>query len=200
MTEREFADILQQGHETPGIEFKAPGPRSDKHLFARVVRAALAMANRRGGGQIIIGVREVAGSLVPEGVDSADLPTWNHEDVTGALSAYADPHVDASVQTATWQGKSFVTVTVAEFDELPVLCKKEYQGILRDGACYVRRKGHIESSEVPNHAEMRDLIELATEKGMRRFLRTASRSGLQLDAAAPPNDQDRYQRELEDFE
>lgn len=155
VTEREFAEILQQGHETPGVEFKGPGLRSDKQLFAKVVRAALAMANRRGGGQIIVGVREDAGQLVADGITAADLSTWNHDDVTGALSAYADPYVSASVQPLPYQGKSFVIITVDEFEEVPVLCKKEYQAVLRDGACYVRRKGRIESSEVPNHAEMR---------------------------------------------
>lgn len=200
MTGREFAEILQQGHETPGVEFKGPGPRMDKALFAKVVKAALAMANRRGGGRIIIGVREDAGLLVPQGLSTTDLATWPHDDITGALSAYADPYVSVTIQTLAYQDKNFVILTVDEFEEMPVLCKKEFQGVLRDGACYVRRKGRIESSEVPNGAEMRDLIELATEKGVRRFLRTASRAGLQLGTTAPPNDEERYKRERDNFE
>lgn len=198
VTEREFVEILQQGHETPGVEFKGPGPRSDKQLFAKVVRAALAMANRRDGGQIIVGVREDGDQLVADGVNAADLPTWNHDDVTGAFSAYADPYVSASVQHLPYQGKTFVIITVAEFEQLPVLCKKDYPDVLRDGSCYTRRKGRIESSEIPNHAEMRDLLELATEKGLRRFFRTASRA--EFGAVASLSDRDRYQAELVSFE
>ncbi len=200
MTDREFAEILHQGHETPRVEFKGPGPRTDKQLFAKVTRAVLAMANRRGGGRIIVGVREDRSQLFPDGLSANDLAMWGHEDVSGALSAYADPYVSISVETVVHQGKQFVVITVDEFEETPVLCKKVYQGVLRDGACYVRRKGRIESSEIPNHAEMRDLLELATEKGVRRFLRTASRAGLQLGAAAPPTDASRYDAELENFE
>ncbi len=80
-------------------------------------------------------------------------------------------------------------IVVEEFEEVPVLCKKSYPGILRDGACYVRRRGRIESTEVPNSAEMRGLADsssimapmgwtgLRTRRGgcqRRRFHRRAS--------------------------
>lgn len=200
MTEREFSEIIQQGHETPGVEFKRPGPRTDKHLFAKIVRAALAMANRRGGGRILIGVCDDKAKAIPKGLSDGDLATWSYDDVSGALSAYADPYVAIVVEAIRYQGKDFVVITVDEFEETPVLCKKDYPGVLRSGACYVRRKGRTESSEIPNHGEMRDLLELATEKGVRRFLRTASRAGLPLDVEPSSSRTSLYDAELESFE
>ena len=40
-------------HELPDVEFKGPGRRGDNPLLGRVIRAAMAMANRRGGGTVI---------------------------------------------------------------------------------------------------------------------------------------------------
>lgn len=77
---------------------------------------------------------------------------------------------------------------MCEFDEFPVLCKKQYvkqkggkrDVVLREGGCYVRRRGRIETSEIPTHVEMRDLRDLATEKGIRRFLSQVHRAGLDI--------------------
>jgi hypothetical protein len=44
----------------------------------------------------------------------------------------------------------------------------------------VRRRGRIETSEIPTHVEMRDLRDLATEKGIRRFLSQVHRAGLDI--------------------
>lgn len=200
VTERELAEIIQQGHETPSVEFKGPGPRTDRQLFARIARAALAMANRRGGGLIIIGVRDERQQVSPDGLSAGDLATWSYDDVAGMLSAYADPYVGIAIESVSYQGKDFVVISVEEFEETPVLCKKDYQGVLRGGACYVRRKGRTESSEIPNHGEMRDLLELATEKGVRRFLRTANRAGLPLGNLSSHSDTSHYETELESFE
>jgi len=73
MTDQEFAAILALGHETNGIEFKGPGSRSNRQLFAQVVRTALAMANRRAGGLIIIGVADSEGAVNAVGLGENDM-------------------------------------------------------------------------------------------------------------------------------
>lgn len=65
-------------HELPEVEFKGPGRRGDNPLFGRVVRGAIALANRRGGGTLIIGVSETGGALSFDGLtpeQSARLST-----------------------------------------------------------------------------------------------------------------------------
>jgi predicted HTH transcriptional regulator len=171
MTSEEFKVILARGYERRGIEFKGPGNRTDRQLFAKVVRAVLGMANLRDGGTIIIGIEDLNRVITPIGVTPADLQSWNYDDVLTGISVYADPPVDVELERFSQDGKDFVIIRVDEFSETPVLCKKDYSDVLREGACYVRSRRKPETSEIPSYADMRDLMDLAIEKGIRRFYR-----------------------------
>jgi predicted HTH transcriptional regulator len=197
MTEERFAQLLALGHETPGVEFKGPGSRKSKDMLALVARAILGMANRRDGGMVIIGIAEDNGTLTQDGISNDDLKTWAHEEVAGALAGYSDPYVDLHTENFEYKGKVFVVIEVDEFEEIPVLCKKDFPGKLRAGACYVRRRGRVETSEIPTQAEMRELLELASEKRLRSFLRQARGAGLAVQVA--PSDSDLFDVELGEF-
>src|ERR1700674_56024 len=197
MTADWFAQILARGHETPGVEFKRPGSREDRSILAGVARAVLGMANSRDGGLVIIGIVEDGDALIPEGVSAGDLRTWRQEAVTGALAAYADPYVEVHTEDFAYMGKVFVVIAVEEFREIPVLCKRSFDTKLRAGACYVRPRGRIETSEVATQAEMRELLELATEKRLRSFLRQARGAGVPMQAA--PFDAELFDGELGEF-
>ena len=93
MTDEEFDQLLALGRELSGLEFKGPGPRSDRQLFAQVVRAVLGMANRRDGGTVVIGVEDSGTSLSPIGLSDADLATWTYDAVADGIAVYADPNV-----------------------------------------------------------------------------------------------------------
>jgi hypothetical protein len=79
-----------------------------------------------------------------------------------------------------------VVISVKEFDEIPVLCKSQYDDsagrvILRKGGLYVRPRGKPATTEIANQTEMREVLSLAIEKGLRAFLATARRGGMDLD-------------------
>jgi predicted HTH transcriptional regulator len=197
MTEPQFLELLARGHEIHGVEFKGPGPRTNKALFAKVVRATLGMANRRDGGLVIVGVEDHGSKLIPTGLSEADAATWTHDAVAGALAAYCDPYVEIHTELFSYQSKTFVVISIDEFTEVPVLCKRDYPEDLRTGACYVRRRGRTETSEIPTQAEMRELLDLATEKKLRGFLRQAYRAGLAV--ASAPSPEELFDRERDDF-
>lgn len=204
MTPEEFAQLLELGHELHGVEFKGPLDRTHKSSFAKVVKAVLAMANRRDGGKVIVGVDEVDdGSMVslkPTGLTLDQLQTWGHDDVVENVAKFADPFVTISTQHVQHDGRTFVVLEVGEFEEVPVLCKSPFEGALRQSACYVRRRGRIESSEIPTHVEMRELLDLATEKGIRRFLSQVHRAGLDTAGLRPlPDDAARFDAQRGDF-
>src|SRR5918992_3524376 len=69
-------------------------------------------------------------------------------------------------------------IQVKEFADIPVLCKRSYDNVLREGACYVRSRRKPETSEIPTLADMRDLLDLATEKRLREHLALLERIGL----------------------
>jgi hypothetical protein len=133
------------------------------------MRAILGMANRRDGGVIVLGVEETPAALQAGGVDAAVLPGWNHDDVAAAAASYADPGVSLSVTRQVRSGLSFVVVEVAEFERVPVICDRQFDApggetILKKRAVYVRTQTKPETTDVASHADLRDILELATER------------------------------------
>lgn len=200
MSSEQFAEILALGREQNGVEFKGPGSRSDKTLQAQVVRAVLGMANRRDGGLVIIGVSEVSTGINPTGVSEADLPSWTYDGLADSIAVYADPSVTFELQTIFLQNNKFVIIRVAEFEEVPVLCKRDCntgnKTVLREGACYVRSRRKPETTEVRALADMRDLLDLATEKSLRKFLSRARGVGLNTIEMAEMSDEKMFDDQL----
>ena len=201
MTDEEFAQIMSLAHEIRGVEFKGPGSLSEGRLFAQVVKAMLGMANRRDGGRVVIGVQDLGSVLNPIGLDEAQLATWNYDHVSDRVAVYADPGVVFDLEIKEYNGRSYVVVQVEEFADVPVLCKRAYGDVLRDGACYVRPRRKPETTEIPTYADMRDLLDLATEKGVRRLLAQAQRAGLAVppDVVTTATDQERFDQQLGDL-
>lgn len=204
MLPEQLAEIIARGREQSNVEFKGAGPRTSKPLFARVVRAVLSMANRRDGGFVILGVAESRTGLEVTGLKPDDLQTWNYDDVADSIARYADPSVDFDVISVTHGSATSVVIRVEEFAEVPVLCRRDFNEgstlILREGACYIRPRRKPESIEVCTYADMRDLFDLATEKGVRRFVTRAHAAGIPLVPGAPiQTDAERFDAQLEDF-
>ena len=195
MTERDLLELIRAG-ERPGVEFKNPRARHDRS-FPQVVRAILGMANRRDGGVILIGVDDdgQAPGLSPQQVQS-----WQPDPVRQAVAPFADPYVYLDVEIVTaadapLAGRSFAVLRVSEFDQVPVLCAKaafDSGGAiaLQQGACYVRTNHMPATSQVAEHSQFREILDLATEKSVRTFLKRAAAIG--LSGAMPPSDDDRF--------
>jgi hypothetical protein len=101
--------------------------------------------------------------------------TYDH--LARALANYADPPLRfdvAAVQLSS--GATVAVIEVFEFEDIPHFCAKHYDGVLREGALYVRPRKVPETSEVASAVEMREVIELATREGSPR-LRGNGRAG-----------------------
>ncbi len=188
-------------HELSGVEFKGPGSLQDSRFVAQVVKAVLGMTNRRDGGSVIIGVRDDGGTLTLSGITADDLPSWTYDAVADQIARYADPSVNFQLDIKEYDGNKYVILEVAEFSDIPVLCKRAFNGVLRDGACYVRTRRKPETTEIPAQAEMRDLLDLAIEKGVRQFLERAARVGLNVPQITEPvdSDQERFDQQIGDL-
>jgi predicted HTH transcriptional regulator len=204
----ELSALLQLDREQSGVEFKGPLARTDKVFFAKVTRAVLGMSNRRDGGVVVIGVEDVGGVLTPVGLTDEVLKTWVYDHVADGFAEYGDPSVAFDMSVVELDGKKFVVLRIEEFGEVPVLCRKSYgtkngEVILRGGACYVRPRRKPETVEVATYADMRDLLDLATDKNVRRFVERAYGSGLMTPQAPGPGEpppSSRYQAERAGFE
>ena len=200
MNAEELRDLFGLDHELSGVEFKGPGLRSDRAFIALVARAALGMTNRRDGGLIVIGVGEDrSGRPVPQGLSSDERASWDYDSVADALDSYANPNVVFEMQHINVDGKDFVVIEVEEFDDIPVLCNRSYDDTLRKGACYVRPRRKPETTEIATQEDMRDLLDLATDKRLRRFIRQATSVGLLIAPFTVPDDSSRFDYQIDDF-
>jgi hypothetical protein len=195
----EIESALRGGHETQGFEFKGPGARTDSYFLAKITRAALSLGNRRDGGHIVIGIDDNDPASLQPGLSAEELESWDdYEVVSRSLGAYADPAVRFELQAMTLSSRvTIVVIQVHEFADVPRLCAKGYDGVLRKGALYVRPRVVPETSEVADSVEMRDVLDLAIEKGVRAFVQTAVRAGLPLANRAGSGDDERYREERE---
>lgn len=196
-----LTELLGLGHEMQNVECKSPGPRTDRMLQTKVIKAMLGMANRRDGGHVLIGISDKAGSLEPVGLSVADLSTWTkYDDLASVVSEYADPSIAFESESQIFGGKSFVLITVREFDDIPVICKKtSYNAELRQGGCYVRSRRKPETTVIPTQEDMRELLDLAAEKRVRKFIAQARSVGVDLTPEQKASDNVLFDRELGDF-
>lgn len=194
-----LVELISLGHEMQGIECKSPGPRTDRLQQTKVIKAMLGMTNRRDGGLILIGIKDIKGKLDPVGLSAEDLSTWKYDDIASSASEYADPSIVFEVQSHEWNGKHFILITVKEFADIPVICKKTYGPDLRQGGCYIRSRRKPETTEIPTQEDMRDLLDLATEKRVRNFIAQVRSVGLDLTSEPKPSDDVLFDQELGDF-
>lgn len=187
LTRTELEDLLQGNHELRNFEVKGPGTSEDPSLVAKVARAAMGLANLRDGGYIAIGIDDAQLAAMLPGLDRAQLQSWlSFDTVSSRLAAYADPPVTFHLQAFELSNqREIVVIEVAEFDSVPHLCRRKFPRseptlILREGALYVRTRKVPATSEVADSSEMRELLDLATEKALRRYVSTALRAGIAL--------------------
>ena len=203
LSAEDIENVLLVGHETRGFEFKGPGNRRDTRLLAKVARAALSLGNLRDGGYIIIGIDDSDPASLGPGLKDEQLKSWtDFDNLSRKLAIYADPplRIDSDGMTLS-SGSRVAVIQVHEFADVPHLCGKACEDVLRRGALYVRTRTVPETAEVADSVAMRDVLELAIEKGVRRFVETSARAGFPLGISelAPPGelDEDRYNAERE---
>lgn len=196
--EREFERLIEHGKEERNLEYKQSMNWSDARTKAKLTKCILAMANLRDGGDIVVGVGQDGEKFIPKGMEKDDFESFKQDDVSTYINNFADPYVKIEVVKKTiLTNMCFVVIQVEEFEELPVICKRNGGENLRQGAIYTRSRRRHETSEVRDQSEMREIIEMAVEKGLRKLLTRIQRAGL-LKMLGPPKslDSERYDKEL----
>ena len=127
------------------------------------------------------------------------------------MNEFASPSVSFDLEGVSYREGIFVVIRVHEFEDIPILCQKDLQTagrgkrdlILRRGACYVRSRHKPETSEIPSEEEMRELLELAIDKGVRKFVTRAQKAGLfppVQGLPAAPADEVLFEKQIEEME
>lgn len=193
VTTGEVEQLLALGHELRSFEVKGPGDLGDRAFCAKVARAAMAMGNLRDGGLVCLGIDETTMTAMLPGLSPGQYTEWSDSDnVHDALARYCEPPVAFTVQPLDLSsGVNIVVLEVHEFDDVPHLCKRDYPTELQNGMAYVRPRGKPRSVPVPSATEMRELLDLATTKGVREFVRRAGEAGIVLGEARTVEDTER---------
>lgn len=175
---------LQSGRsERPDLEYKQGA--GWKSLRDKIAQAALAMANLEGGGYIIIGMEEDDhGRYNLAGVDKDDVNTYKKDDISEFINKYADPYVEINMEVFE---ERIVVIQVSEFEEVPVICKKDSDH-LQQGRIYVRSRRKTESTPQPTVSDVREILDRAVDKGIRKQRK-------RLSSYVPHNDVDPFEEE-----
>ena len=163
MNTQELEETLEGGTETQRIEFKGACDWSVRSLAKDI----LALSNVRDGGYIIVGIEDE--NFNRQGITVEQKQTYNIDTMRDQMASYADPHVNFVVSFPNDRfGKKYAAIRVLEFEEIPVICRRDSQDTKAGIVYYRNRNRRPESAPVSNSYDMRDIIELATVKRMRK--------------------------------
>ena len=194
--------LITRKKEERNLEYKGDLSFKKKYTRALLMRAMIAMANLRNGGQVIFGIKDR--SFKPIGVSPKVGLSLSHDDISSTIQDYVDPFIDFAVDHVEYDGGKYVIVSVKEFLDTPVICKKNYPCKWRDrdiglrqGDIYIRPRGRRESRSIRTYSEMRDLLETALEKELIKQRRRSALLG-EKPKKVKRKDTKRFEEELED--
>lgn len=153
--------------ERRDLEFKS-GLAWDA-LKQGLVKGALALSNIEGGGYIIVGIGKGEGDMVhrPDAMTEDVAKTYDHDKVPDYINSFADPPIGIEVRHLEDGGRFFVAIKVHESATEPVICKKGDDKVRR-GAFYYRSRRMPQSSPVASSDEMREIIDRAVDKALKK--------------------------------
>lgn len=195
MESHELLALVLHGREERNLEYKRRLSWNDTKVRPRITKSILSMCNIRDGGTIVVGVEQRGEAFQPTGMVRKDLESFTQDGVSSHVNEFADPFVEVTISRVSNGRSNFIVIQVQEFAELPVVCKRDGPAGLRRGAIYTRTRRMNESAEVPSQAEMREILDLAVEKGIRVFQSRLGRAGLEV--AEPVSvDREKFEAEL----
>jgi predicted HTH transcriptional regulator len=188
---------IRNRFETRDIEF------AESHPFAvlrwKVIEGAMAMANLRDGGRIVVGVSQREGHFELSGIEAGHLNTYDPDDVLEAVNKYARPPVEAAIFTVEEEGHKFLVIDVAPFKRSPVVCTKSAPDNsgrkFKGGDVFARTAGRVSTTRIVDADLMEEIVEIAAEKRAGEIIATAQRIGLRM----PASDQEAFAKERTAF-
>lgn len=198
---------LEASGESDNIDAKRPivwdsGPNS-----ASLAKDIVAFANSRDGGVLVVGKTETDPSQFElTGLTDDQADSFETTKVAAWINSRFSPPVRLICHRLAHDGKTFVIVSVSEFDDVPILCVKSYADpthpkklLLRENTIYVRNSS-AESAPLGSVEELRNLIGLATAKRGDQMLAMFSSMLKGRPIAPSPTDEERFEKEFAEVE
>lgn len=192
MNNKEFEELINNSKESRNVEFKKSS--TFESIQFKIVKTSLALSNLEDGGFIIIGIEEIKNTYNREGISETDLASYTQDKVQSLVNSFAEPHINLELHLVELNAKKFLIIQISSFSSIPTICIKDGSENLRKGGIYIRSSRMPESSEIRSYSEMRELIDLATERSMMQFLQKTQRIG--LSTSVQQSNQNFYDHEL----
>lgn len=130
------------------------------------------------------------------------VASFTQDDISQWVNDYAVPAVQFTVEPFVQDTNNFVIIKVREFDSFPTICRrpKTLSGkeVLKKGSVYYRSNSKYESAPISSEEDMRELITLATNKGVAREIEYFRELGFVAILPIPQEDSAvRYEEERE---
>ena len=135
------------------------------YLKCQITKALIGLSNLEYGGKVIIGIDENADNPLT-GMTEEQSKTFTLDHIKKFVNEYADPPLEIKLHKFNdGKEKYFIVIGVSEFLELPTICKKDgCDGLLQRNKIYFRPMKNTETTDNFTHHDMRELLDLATEK------------------------------------
>jgi predicted HTH transcriptional regulator len=183
----ELVRFIENGREERWLEYKQSMSWADDETRLKVVKAALAFANIRDGGTLVFGMTEIStDKYIPDGMQEEHFNSFAQDDVQDRVNTHADPFVSLRVHKIEFNGKKFVVIQFQPFDLLPVVCKQAGKGLFQ-GNLFTRSQKKHESTIVKSQTEMREILDIAIDNGLKQFHQRLARTGLQINSLENPD-------------
>ena len=170
----EFKKIIEAQTEARDLEFKSAFTWK-KHskiddIQATVIKSIICISNLPYGGKIIIGVKQKDALFKLEGLNDQELESFKDYDmIKGQIDPMITPNTNFQIEyTTDTQGKHFVIIVISEFEDYPLITKKDLEvnnrKVIEQHTIYARSKTSPYSSIKAGYFETKEIIDYAVDK------------------------------------
>jgi hypothetical protein len=207
---KELESIIEIGSEERNIEFKRD--ENWDTLKYQIIKSSMALANRRDGGYIVIGMEELKNQTFKRtGVCEINLKTFDRDTIEECVNEFAEPSVRLHLETIMIEKyiNPFLFIIIDEFIDTPVICKKEkhlsitdtlenskrVKPFLEKGTIYYRSASKNETTKIKLYEDMKEIIDLTVLKGMKKYIQNLEYIGIKFKETKPPNDEAKFKQQ-----
>lgn len=203
-TSEEIGRFVQLAGESRNVDAKGPVLWDRDKVSGELAKDIMAFANSQDGGVLVIGKSEPSpNEFSLDGLTPDEAASFETTKVAAWVNAHCHPSIDLVCHRVTVDEKEFVVITVEEFREIPVICKKSFtppsdqrsKPCLREGAVYIRT-ANAESAPLRSVEEMRELIGLAVTKRL-DDINKVLQAAIHGRSLLPASDDDQWSKEIE---
>ena len=154
---KELQPLITEPREDLSVEYKDWLDLTSKEHKATLAKAAIALANH-GGGFIVIGFAE-QGQTLESRPRPGEISAITQDSVNAAIRRYAEPEFHCEVYDVPHPdtGASHTVVAVPGTLTVPVMSRRDCQGVIAQNRCYIRKPGP-RSEEPQTPEEWRTLL------------------------------------------